>query len=90
MKRCLVRPSKFDLLYEGLYRIKKVYDTETFGTMLRLENMETGAEVRSLIKSDRVKKEYKQQTSNDTTKTDPMVTITGVENLKVQSSLKSM
>ena len=78
MKRCLVRPSKFDLLYEGLYRIKKVYDTETFGTMLRLENMETGAEVRSLIKSDRVKKAYTQQTSSKTSKTDPMVTITGV------------
>ena len=56
LQRCEVRATKFTLLYgDNLYQVRKVYQSETYGQLLRIMNLKTRNEVRELIHSDRLK-----------------------------------
>ena len=80
LRKCEVRPSKFSLLYDGPFVIKKIYQSETFGQLLRLTNLKTGKDVQSLIHCDRVKSKYpdnKAQTKTNNPEKVPLVKVTG-------------
>jgi len=77
LRRNDVRPNKLDLLYhDGIYLVKKVYDSKKYGQLLRLAELSTNKVVNSLIHTNRVKPAMSHKQSNAADTTYPLVTLT--------------
>ena len=53
-----VRPSKLAVLYDGPFVVQKVYESDKFGQLLRLADVQTGSVLTSLIHTNRIKPAY--------------------------------
>ena len=75
-----VRPSKLAVLYDGPFIVKKVYESDKFGQLLRLADVQTGTVLSSLMHPDRIKPAYSYMQHSESNTTDPLVELNIADN----------
>jgi len=75
MRKCDERPDKLDVTFTGEYIVVRVYESDKYGQLLKLIDVNNGKEVKSLIHPNRLKRSLHGQTVSNKSTDPPVVDI---------------